>query len=191
MEDPVCREQSYSCGSLTNISYPFWGLNRPHSCGGGDLFNLKCNGDDNTTSILIDSQSFTVKEINTTAHIMRLVRTDLAHDVCSPQVNDTYLNPSIFQLGSGSYNITIFYKCSTSVDTSFGYFRCGIFRDGVEDELQKKSLWPKGCSRHVQVPVDVPLLNYVGDHGLDFLKQALASGFTVIINFGRSIGKSL
>ncbi|KAG5037218.1 hypothetical protein JHK86_018058 [Glycine max] len=178
--DPVCRQESYNCGSLSNISYPFWGLNRSRSCGGGDPFELKCHDNDDTTSIQIDSQNFTVMEISITTQTMRLARTDLAGNVCSPQLNNTYLDPSLFKYGSFVYNITIFYNCSKAIDTSFGFFTCvdenAIFRDGSEDELLKKFPGLESCRRHVQAPVDGP---YSNNGGQDFLKQAFSRGFSI------------
>ncbi|KAJ1405743.1 Wall-associated receptor kinase, galacturonan-binding domain [Sesbania bispinosa] len=94
----VCKEESYNCGELSNISYPFWGQNRPSYCGGGDSFKLNCQQeeeDHNTTTIRIGSQDFTVLNIHTTSYSMRLVRTDLARNVCYPQFNNTYLSPSV------------------------------------------------------------------------------------------------
>ncbi|TKY44730.1 Receptor protein kinase [Spatholobus suberectus] len=178
----VCEEQSYKCGNLSVVSYPFWGQNRSRQCGSGDLFELSCHHD-NTTSIQIGSQNFTVKEINITAQTMRMVRTDLALNVCSPQFEDTYVNSTLFRYAPSVYNITIFYNCSSSssIDTRCGNFTCGdenaLFCDGVQDELSSRFPLVFGnCQRHVQVPVDVP---YDKSGGLDFLKQAFGSGFQV------------
>ncbi|KAH1086109.1 hypothetical protein GYH30_017879 [Glycine max] len=178
----VCNEQSYNCGTLSNISYPFWGLNRSRQCGrGGDAFKLTCH-DDKTTSIRIATQNFTVKDINITAQTMILVRADLALNVCSPQFGDTYLSPSLFQYGSSVYNITIFYNCSSTsnIDTSLAAFKCGyentLFTDGVEYELLRTFPWLERCGRQVQVPLDVV---YDSNGGRDFLKQAFTSGFLV------------
>ncbi|CAJ1951949.1 unnamed protein product [Sphenostylis stenocarpa] len=189
--DPVCGQQPYNCGSLSNISYPFWGLNRPSFCGGGDSFNLKCHANDATTSIQIGSQNFTVKEINITFQTMRVVRPDLVLNVCSPHVNNTGLGSSLFKYGSSVYNITIFYNCSLSLDASFGHFSCGneitIFRDGPQDELLRKFPWIARCRRYVEVPVDVP---YDNSGGLDFLQQAFDSGFPInytVLNNPKSV----
>ncbi|KAJ1405730.1 Wall-associated receptor kinase, C-terminal [Sesbania bispinosa] len=174
----VCKEESYNCGELSNISYPFWGQNRPSYCGGGDLFKLSCNDQNgpNTTTALIDSQNFTVLEINPADYTFRIVRTDLVHDVCSPQFNDIYLSPTLFK--ASVYNITISYNCS-SVDFPFSgnnYFTCGdenvIYR--VDSEEITSNL--PACGRHVQVLADAPL-NASG--GVDALKAVLEKGFEV------------
>lgn len=187
--DPVCKEQTYNCGSLRNISYPFWGHNRPQHCGGGNPFKLNCHhnitdDNNNITTIEIGSQDFTVLKINTTSNTMRFIRTDLAHDVCSPQFNDTYLNTSsnnLFRYDPSVYNVAVFYNCSSAADITFGYFNCtygyAVFAGGVEDELRKEFPWLiQTCGRHTQVPVDVPLRDYRDDR-LDVL---LATGFPVI-----------
>jgi len=92
----TCRDikNFYNCGNLTNISYPFWGKNRPSHCGAGHHFYLNCH-ENNVTTILISSQNFTVLEINTTTHTMKLKRTDL-QNLCPPKFVDTYLFPPMF-----------------------------------------------------------------------------------------------
>ncbi|XP_020211974.1 LEAF RUST 10 DISEASE-RESISTANCE LOCUS RECEPTOR-LIKE PROTEIN KINASE-like 2.5 isoform X2 [Cajanus cajan] len=182
--DAVCNEQPYKCGTLSNISYPFWGQNRSRQCGFSDQFELTCHDDDTTTSIRIGSQNFTVKELNTSAETMRLVRKDLADDVCSPQFGDTYdVNSStVFRYSSSVYNMTIFYNCSSSVDTptGFGNLTCGdekgLFSNGAQDEVLKRFAWLERCGRHVRVPIDAP---YDDKGGRQFLQQAFGSGFPV------------
>lgn len=183
----TCDERPYKCGTLSNISGPFWGDNRPPSCGGGDPFKLTCNHT-TTTSIEIGAHNFTVKDINITAQTMRLVRTDLALNLCFPQYfEDTYLSPTMFWYPSSVYNLTVFYNCSSTSDTTItttttrsGNFSCGnenaLFCDGTQDELLKTFPWLEKCNRHLQVSVDTPY-DYIG--GRDFLKQALRQGFSV------------
>jgi len=108
-----CRDiqNFYNCGNITNISYPFWEQNQLYPCGAGRAFYLNCN-ENNITTILISSQNFTVIEINTKNHTIKLKRTDLDQNFCSPEYNDTYLFPPPFHYLPTLRNITIFYNCT-------------------------------------------------------------------------------
>lgn len=153
----VCKEQSYNCGKLTDILYPFWGQNRPPQCGGGPPFKLNCGGDD-TTTIQIGSQNFRVTNIDMYNKIMRLVRTDLANiNVCSLQSEDIYINSALFGYLPSVYNITIFYDCPQIKDFPSGHnLSCGhpYSYFGVKNHEQFKKFWNQleSCKQRLDVP---------------------------------------
>lgn len=109
----VCR-RPYSCGDVSNISYPFWGQNRPSYCASTEQLLLNCHPNDLTSSFQFDSQNFTVLRIDTLSETMRLVRTDIVYDDCSSSdLTNTSLDPAIFEFPETGHNITVFYKCPT------------------------------------------------------------------------------
>ena len=171
-----CKEQTYKCGNLINISYPFWGNHqRDSECGGGDLFELKCYDDD--TTLLIGSQNYTVKEIDITTYTMRLVRTDLARDVCSPQFGDTYLNPTLFSYPPKVYNVTIFYDCPPITYPPPPHsITCGYAIPNIGEGFQDPLL--EQCKRRLHVPTDVPEVDYGGGKN-SAVEKALDKGFEV------------
>ncbi|CAJ2637062.1 unnamed protein product [Trifolium pratense] len=146
-----CRDISYSCGNITNISYPFWGQNGDPNCSAGNPFYLNCNKD-NVTTIQLSSQNFTVLDINTKEYTMKLKRTDLTKNLCSPQFVDTNLSLPLFQYPQNvNKRITIYYNCTPSPYLLPEYNLCGsqnpsFGRFGDEDEMLKN------CNRHIQVP---------------------------------------
>lgn len=159
----LCKEQSYNCGDqLSNISYPFWGHNRPSHCGGGDLFYLNCFEDQRknfTSTILLGSQNFTVLNINLTTNTIKMRRTDLAHEVCTPKFNDTYLSPNIFQFPARTHNISIFYDCSSDVMSYANYQSlCGsqnaICFEDPRGMLLEQIPELKECGKHIIVQAD-------------------------------------
>ncbi|TKY44733.1 Receptor protein kinase [Spatholobus suberectus] len=191
-----CKRQTYNCGELSYISYPFWGQNhRDPECGGGDPFELKCDHDE--TTIVIGSQSFTVKEINMTAQNMTLVRTDLVGNVCSLQFGDTYnVNSStLFRYPPSVQNITIFYECPPIPDFPNEHsFNCGpvISYFVVEDELTGLfNEYPQlhGC-KSLHVPTDTSPRDYTGD-GVDALTEGLDKGFEVDYRVSQECTKCL
>lgn len=180
-----CRDtkNSYNCGDITNISYPFWGQNRSYSCGAGNPFYLNCNNNI-TTTILLSSQNFTVLEINTKKHTIKLRRTDLNQNLCSPQFDDTYLSPNLFQYLPSVKNVTIFYHCSSkySINSLCGPQNPSFCHVGDKDTLLRDSQDLRDCKRHVQVPAREgfpPLPFYGGIFDIDNLKSGLNNGFEV------------
>ncbi|TKY44732.1 Receptor protein kinase [Spatholobus suberectus] len=180
----VCKEQSYKCGNLWDISYPFWGQNRSPQCGGGDTFQLTCH-DDNTTSIQIGSQNFRVKVIDMNAQTMRVVRADLALRVCFPQFEDTDVNPILFRYPTSDYyNMTIFYDCPSIPQFPPGYnFTCGhalsYFIGDFEGMLNEFPLL-QSCKRRLHVRADA--LEYDAAGGDRALTQILHKGFEINYN---------
>ncbi|XP_014494382.1 LEAF RUST 10 DISEASE-RESISTANCE LOCUS RECEPTOR-LIKE PROTEIN KINASE-like 2.3 [Vigna radiata var. radiata] len=182
----VCKKHSYNCGNLSNIFYPFWGHNRSSECGSGDPFKLTCNHDHNTTSIQIASENFTVKEINNTAHTMKLVPADTVTNLCSPQSeNGNESHTGLFQDSPSVQKITIFYYCPCIRTFSYGHFMCG-------DDITYYALdydrlfvdYPQllSCKRSLHTWSDAQL-NFSG--GILALEKVLNEGFVVNYNVSR------
>ncbi|XP_058722468.1 LEAF RUST 10 DISEASE-RESISTANCE LOCUS RECEPTOR-LIKE PROTEIN KINASE-like 2.4 isoform X2 [Vicia villosa] len=193
----ICRDlnHSYNCGNLSYISYPFWGQNRPIQCGAGKPFQLHCHNNQDTT-IQLSYQNFTVIEINTNHHIIKLKRTDLSQNLCSPQFDhiyltptlfqyaDTYLSPTLVQYLPQVKNITIYYNCDPSP-----YFPkvslCGAQNYAfcpVGDYANKFLEVSRNCRQYIQVPVggDFPIEN--GSYyylSREVLEKGLDKGFEV------------
>lgn len=129
---------------------------------------------------------------------MKLKRTDLDQNLCSPQYNDTYLFPPLFQYPSTVNNITIFYNCTPSQSKdkislcgSQNHAFCHV---GNQDILLKEYPELKNCKRHVQVPAGegFPLWHfYDGIVDIDNLKSGLNNGFEVNYSVKEECAKCL
>jgi hypothetical protein len=106
----TCNQSYFTCGTDTNVSFPFWGNNRPNFCGKNE-FKLTCMNNSQNTSMQIGSQNFNVLNINQNASTMKIVRTNLVNDICSSNFTNTSLNGSPFTLLPNVKNLTIFYDC--------------------------------------------------------------------------------
>ncbi|CAJ2637016.1 unnamed protein product [Trifolium pratense] len=117
---------------------------------------------------------------------MILKRTDLAENLCAPQFNDTYFNPTLFQYRQKNVNnITIYYNCNLSVsEYILEYSLCGPLNpsfcytgDGDEQDGLLRN-----CKKHIQVPVEpyLPIKeDYYGYFKRDVLESGLNEGFEV------------
>jgi hypothetical protein len=166
-------DHSYNCGNISNIEYPFWGQNRPFYCGAGNPFYLNCHSNSITT-ILLSSQNFTVLDINAQDHTIKLKRTDLSQNFCSPQYNDTFLSPKIFQYLPSVHIIDIYYNCTYNVSQNLlNKSLCGSHNPSFSysNVPYDENLDQKRCEKHIEVRV--------GEDNSEDLENDLDKGFEV------------
>ncbi|KAL0378055.1 UNVERIFIED_CONTAM: hypothetical protein Sradi_3111000 [Sesamum radiatum] len=181
--------QPFQCGSLREISYPFWGGNRPISCGYPD-FLINCQS--NVPFLNISSTSYRVLDIDNPTRTLRVSREDLWETICPTLLFNTTLNFSLFDFSSAAndQNITLYYGCDTrglfrGTPTISNQFNCsvnqsnswGVYVAAEASGLQNSVL----CSSNIYVPVNRTaargLANATGSP--DVLRDALRSGFTI------------
>ncbi|GAU38753.1 hypothetical protein TSUD_158850 [Trifolium subterraneum] len=111
----ICNNTTFNCGTITNLSYPFTGGDRPSFCG-PPQFHLNCqNG---VPELNISSVSYRVLQINSATHSLTLARLDLWNETCTHQYINSSFDGTIFSYGLGNRNLTLFYGCKpTSVFT--------------------------------------------------------------------------
>ncbi|KAL3735614.1 hypothetical protein ACJRO7_024698 [Eucalyptus globulus] len=102
--------QTFSCGPLVNISYPFTGGNRPTHCGPPE-FRLSCNG--HYPQLTAGTLTFRVQALDQTHRLLNLLTTDLYDGTtCLPPYTNTALNSTIFTFARDCEDLTLFYECS-------------------------------------------------------------------------------
>lgn len=101
--------KSFECGNIQNITYPFWGVNRPQYCGYPG-FHLDCSGD--APVIKISEVAYQVLEIKSMSRV-HLISTEYTDNICSiPPVNSTF-DSDRFSYASNTKNIMLYYGCPT------------------------------------------------------------------------------
>ncbi|XP_074308313.1 LEAF RUST 10 DISEASE-RESISTANCE LOCUS RECEPTOR-LIKE PROTEIN KINASE-like 2.4 [Silene latifolia] len=106
--------KTFTCGNMTGLSYPFYGLNRPQYCGHPGFELLNCDQNTQKIQIMILSQKFYVFDINSTASTMRVARQDFFDGSGCPLVlANITIDFSIFQYTDLDANMTLIYdKCA-------------------------------------------------------------------------------
>lgn len=104
----------FSCGNLTNISYPFWNINNQPSYCGHPNFTLHCQH--NNLTIEINSQKFHIIDINQTSQILKIAKLDLwSYDATTtyscPKQYNINLDSNFFKYTSNDKNYTLLYEC--------------------------------------------------------------------------------
>jgi hypothetical protein len=156
---PSCGNM-FNCGKLNNISFPFWGENRPNGCG---YPGLKLNCDQGVATIEIKDVEYLVLDVNPSSQILKIRRKDYLKGICSPKFVNTTLDPTLFDFGLGYQNLTIAYGCAWLP------FDCPM---NVRLELGAHG--PGNCNVSVVVPVHSSFQLVV-----DILEQAFGEGFEV------------
>ncbi|KAK7340944.1 hypothetical protein VNO77_21662 [Canavalia gladiata] len=121
----TCHNTTFNCGTITSLSYPFTGGERPSFCG-PPQFHLSCNKD--VPELNISSVSYRVLQVDSVTLTLSLARSDLWNETCTNEyVNSTFDDTSFFRYGSGNQNLTLFYECkpnSAFTQTPDNLFHC-------------------------------------------------------------------
>ncbi|KAJ6684347.1 hypothetical protein OIU85_007983 [Salix viminalis] len=157
--------QTFSCGTLKNVTYPFTGGLRPSHCGPPE-FGLTCDAD-SVTILKANSLSYRVTHLNHTSQTLRLSRSDF-HDnsPCTLEHTNNTLNNSIFLIDPTLETLSLLYNCDNNSISSSGLtnnrFSCDIYGDTEEGFYVINSnpynlystRWRKiECKTSIQVPI--------------------------------------
>jgi hypothetical protein len=204
VDDPfVACNLTYNCGRLNNITYPFWGDNRPECCGHHG-YNLSCRNNDYTV-LRFEELEFRVLNINTANRTFTIARLDLWGGPCPPPsvlFQTTTLN-YMFDYASTVQNITLLYGCppQETIPPAPNRFNCVGDSDGkinayIIDELNPFGIHDlpqlvEKCNHSIKVPIlrntssTDPLEDPQGEapeEVLTVLQKAMNQGFDVEYN---------
>ncbi|CAB4302301.1 unnamed protein product [Prunus armeniaca] len=124
-ETPVCS-QTFACGPLQGLSYPFTGGARPAHCGPPE-FHISCV--DDSPELTIMSLRYRVLELNPVHKNLRLVRSDLWNSTCTDKLANTTIKSEFFAYNENDdVEVSIFYGCNSSTITPKpeNWFHCNV-----------------------------------------------------------------
>ncbi|XP_073016574.1 LOW QUALITY PROTEIN: LEAF RUST 10 DISEASE-RESISTANCEUS RECEPTOR-LIKE PROTEIN KINASE-like 2.4 [Primulina eburnea] len=183
MQNETCS-QPFQCGSITNISYPFWGANRPRNCGfpGFQLTNCESN----VPLLTIASRAYRVLGIDHSSQTLQVARQDLWDNTCPSVLYNTTLDPNLFSFPQNYIykKVTLYYDC-ISVPVDNNQFTC--YTDGIKTlnyfvgEEASEIGSNLTCSNSISVPVNPSAAKALSNHSAlpNDLKDALAKGFSI------------
>ncbi|XP_030952569.1 LEAF RUST 10 DISEASE-RESISTANCE LOCUS RECEPTOR-LIKE PROTEIN KINASE-like 1.3 isoform X3 [Quercus lobata] len=168
---------TFNCGKLKKITFPFWGDNRPNSCGYPGL-KLNCQG--SVATIKIMNVTYQVLGVNPETQILKITREDFSAGICSPELVNSTLDPTLLDFGIGLQNLTIVYGCDFSWLIPFlGQFNCQ--KNGFS-HIKWGAFGPGECKVSVVVPVPVQSGLLTGieiEIVQSILEEAIREGFDV------------
>ncbi|OVA04953.1 Protein kinase domain [Macleaya cordata] len=187
-----CSVLNFTCGDrFTNISYPFWGNQRPHYCGLPG-YKLDCVDDGVNTEIEILSEKYRVLGIDQLRNIMKIIRKDFLDedDACPADGFDT-ITPDFNLFNYPPDNLTLYYGCPAfSGSNAFpNKFICQTNETSNTDAYYwSKTLAggisppnPSICLKSIEVPVMDPTLRRLAADptNITILSSILREGFDV------------
>jgi hypothetical protein len=122
----VSCSNSFDCGDIKGVGYPFWGSNRPDYCGYPEL-KLDCSDQD--PEITIEKLTYKVLDIDNQTRTLSVARTDYAENICPTLILNTTWIPNLLNYTPDDQNITIYYDCPTQgapTSTALPQFPCNI-----------------------------------------------------------------
>ncbi|KAK4788398.1 hypothetical protein SAY86_019717 [Trapa natans] len=171
---------SFSCGNVTDLSFPFWGGDRPNGCG---YPQLKLTCEVNSTFISIAGLKYSVLGFDNQTQVLRIARQDfLLNGICLTKFINTTLDSQLFDLVIPKYfNFRFVYgcppaptylhpphqfNCSSNTMNPYGYIWL------VDQNV------PLSCNTSVVVPLRGDPALY-DDSAADHLSSILQEGFEV------------
>ncbi|KAJ8436620.1 hypothetical protein Cgig2_029866 [Carnegiea gigantea] len=181
-----CKD-SFKCGNLNNLGYPFYDEeNHPEYCGYPG-FKLYCsndmpeiymsynNNDDTSGMSMSTTQKLYLLDYNKASHTITVAREDYWESFCPKEVLNTSIDFTLFTYTSDDKNVTIYYQCSQETMVSPYQFHCpdgtyGYFAPNAPDMR-----WASLCKSSIFVPVyQTAAATLTGNTSLH---AALSSGF--------------
>ncbi|XP_039062115.1 LEAF RUST 10 DISEASE-RESISTANCE LOCUS RECEPTOR-LIKE PROTEIN KINASE-like 2.4 [Hibiscus syriacus] len=121
--------ESFSCGDLSNLMFPFWKEDSPEICHQPDFGLTRC--DEDQPAIDINGAGFRLISFNETGWTMTIAREDLWGGICpSSPIGNISLGFPFFQFSLTNRNLTFFYDCDSPV----------VPRDAVRFQCDQSSL---------------------------------------------------
>ncbi|KAI3669643.1 hypothetical protein L6452_40957 [Arctium lappa] len=172
-------DDSFSCGTISGIGYPFRRRQDPAYCGYPG-FDLDCD-ERNPPTIDIMNLTYHILGIDPTTQILRMIREDMVNSFCPQDLVNTTINHELFDYTSSYMNITFLFGCPFSSNVvGFGSILCR--NDEVTNPvfLLPGIQGPGNCKTSVVTPVPVGFVDPTG------LGQVLSNGFEVRWKVGRT-----
>ncbi|XP_073124239.1 LEAF RUST 10 DISEASE-RESISTANCEUS RECEPTOR-LIKE PROTEIN KINASE-like 1.3 isoform X2 [Henckelia pumila] len=183
----TCR-QPFRCANLGNIKYPFYGKDRPVSCGYPG-FELDCQTD--FPLITMNSVlSYRVLSIDGNTNSLIVARDDLLKSTCPQTLLNTTLDLNLFNFYSiaNDQNITLNYECGMIVSQPQQIVYHNISCDAPWSGWNM--VWTPananflrsfiGCSSNIFVPVNQTAASLLASPvPIVSLQDALAGGFSI------------
>ncbi|KAL8476657.1 hypothetical protein ACS0TY_029084 [Phlomoides rotata] len=174
--------QPFQCGRLSEIGYPFYGGNRPVSCGYPG-FELDCQGGDHPL-INISSITYRVLKIDNSTQTLQVSRNDLWSNICPGFFSNTTLNFTLFDFyrPANDRNITLYYGCPLLSVSANYMFNCSGFNTNIFNFFGTVEQSLQLCSSLIYVPVNQNAYRELANPtfaSVVRLESSLESGFSI------------
>ncbi|KAJ6861340.1 hypothetical protein NC651_037427 [Populus alba x Populus x berolinensis] len=193
---------SFDCGDIKGVGYPFWGSNRAEYCGYPEL---KLNCSDQDLEITIEKLTYKVLGIDYQARTLSVARKDYAENICPTLILNTTWIPNLLNYTSDDQNITIYYGCPTqgaptalplvpqfpcyiNATEMTGYFTTVANFSVLGSSASNLISYLASCSYSIKVPVrESALRQFFSPPNVTQLLEGLNQGFGLEWNASNSL----
>jgi hypothetical protein len=176
-------EKPFSCGLLPELSYPFWGGDRPEVCGHKG-FKLKCE-EGQLPIIASDTLELRLLNLKQSSRLMALQLVNFQEYICPTQIRTNSSSGSdihIFGYDLSLQNLNLLYNCSIPSSTVNRISICNGYTGssfyGNDDILANSGLDVMQCSMRIRIPIAKSFGELlVGDR--PELEEVLGEGYNV------------
>ncbi|XP_071916526.1 LEAF RUST 10 DISEASE-RESISTANCEUS RECEPTOR-LIKE PROTEIN KINASE-like 2.4 [Coffea arabica] len=179
----TCSEP-FRCGNI-DFTYPFWGGDRPESCGYPGL-NLSCQG--NVPRFTVGPLAYRIlSSVDTSSQTLTVARDDLWDNNCPQYFLNTTLNFNIFSYPNTVDNIILFYNCTTAnILQQPNQFNCTVnsttpTANFFQTSSAANSNTRSACTDNIRVPINraafPSLFSNTAIFNTTDLRAALTTGF--------------
>ncbi|KAJ6418545.1 hypothetical protein OIU84_001828 [Salix udensis] len=181
-EYTTCKKH-FSCGVFPNLSYPFWGGDRPEFCGHKG-FELKCEKDQLPIIVSTDQKlEFRLSLLDQPSKMMTLQLENPTDYICPTKrlaISNTPTDIHVFGYDLNLKNLNLLYNCTVSSSTN-RISNCGGNSFYASDELLENTssvLNQTKCILRIKIPIRAASFDRLtGDRAE--LERVLAEKFNV------------
>ncbi|OIW17555.1 hypothetical protein TanjilG_08833 [Lupinus angustifolius] len=159
----------YSCGTITNLTYPFSGGTRPEYCGEP---NLKVNCENHVPKFTVNSVTYRIIDWDLKTQNLKVARDDLWDTVCLTSYHATSFENTVFYFNGGLANITLLYDCTGNTQPTPNSEDCG----GGKYVYYGVGILPTNYCKSVIVPISGTLAQDVAKDE-SIIPNTLKDGF--------------
>ncbi|KAJ6676984.1 LEAF RUST 10 DISEASE-RESISTANCE LOCUS RECEPTOR-LIKE PROTEIN KINASE-LIKE 1.2 [Salix viminalis] len=174
----------FDCGLLQQLSYPFWGGDRPEVCG-HEGFELKC-ADGQHPILASDALEYRLSSLNQSSRLMTLRLERSQQYICPAQIqansSSGRRDSHIFGYDLSLQSLNLLYNCTTSTSEVLSKSRisfCNGYNGssfyGNDDIFGLLDV--DQCSMRIRIPIAKSFDQLVGDR--QDLEEVLGDGFNV------------
>ncbi|KAJ4841502.1 hypothetical protein Tsubulata_033673 [Turnera subulata] len=182
-------KKPFDCGLLQNLSYPFWGGNRPQYCG-HPAFRLLCQ-EGQYPSIAGDREpeQFRLVGADPNRKVMKVEPIDPEQYICPQNPENKTLNPSFLSfIDSDLHSLNLFYNCTDSSDkpgtVRIGCLGWGGSYFGFERWPTVSGQYPPMCNVTIRIPVPGDAVDGLQKRGMPAVEGLLGEGYNLSYLYG-------
>ncbi|XP_040957664.1 LEAF RUST 10 DISEASE-RESISTANCEUS RECEPTOR-LIKE PROTEIN KINASE-like 1.2 isoform X3 [Gossypium hirsutum] len=175
---------SFSCGDIHNLMFPFSKDDRSQLCRQDGFVLSKC--EDPQPIIHIGGNEYRLMYLNHSTSTMSIVRNDLWEQSCLPNPINITINDSFLTYPPTNRHLTLFYNCSNVPQRPIIFPCSPELLSFYADDLSERDTYrdfSNSCGTNIQVQVNQSSFDEVQTERNEYMLEEWRFGFNVVYDF--------